>query len=504
MLLEAVRNHRPPKILVSIALLGTALAVTVTFAIDSLEPRYSAALFASLALMSAAMLVSRRAQDFALYLLAFNLPFTSIEKSLFLTTQTTYVTPGVAIGLFEILLVSLYVLWFVRIFVMRTESIPRPTVIDWWVLAFIAAHVLSLYNSISPVLTVFEIIRLMKYAAAFFYIEHNLERRQLKVIVAAVLLAMTFQAAVGVVQVRTGKLLGIGRTKGASELEYEQYTVKNFESYYRAEGTTFDSHAYGLYFAMSLPLAMALLLTPRMKRGNRIAIAAAFAMGTMGLVISFARGSWAAFAAAALIILICQVKWKRWRVLAVSGVLFLVISLPALIPFARAVRQRLFEAPPELVTGRLETLQIAFNLWKENLWTGSGANTYMRLLELKFSVFAGDPYFIPPHNMLVYILSELGVIGLVVFLGFSVACWRMTWQVVKLRSDEIGAVAAAVCAAFTALQVEGVFDPIYVTNVSYFLLWFLLGIGAAMWRMTYRDAAAEVSASTPTVAATAS
>ena len=487
--------------LVTIALLGTALAATVTFALDSMEPRYSTALFGSLLLMSAAMCVSRRAQDIALYLMAFNLPFTSIEKSLFLTQETTYVTPGVAIGLFEILLLSLYVLWFVRIFVMRSERMPRPTKLDWWVLAFVIVHVLSLYNSVSRTLTIFEIIRLMKYAAAFFYIEHNLERRQLKVIIAAVLLAATFQAAVGVVQVRTGKLLGIGRTKGASDLQYEQYTVKNFESYYRAEGTTFDSHAYGLYFALSLPLAMAILLALRMNPAKRVAVAAAFTMGTLGLIISFARASWAAFTVAALMVLVCLMKWKRWRVLAISGVVTLLISVPALIPFARAVQQRLFEAPPELVTGRLETLQIAINLWKENLWTGSGANTYMRLLEMKFSVFAGDPYFIPPHNMLIFILSELGVIGVLVFLGFSIAAWRTTWQVVKVRSDEIGVVAAAVFAAFTALQVEGIFDPIYITNVTYFLLWFLLGVGAAMWRMTYRDAPVEASEQTRTAAA---
>lgn len=474
--------------LAAIAILGLGLAALVSYALNSLEFRHAAALFASLILLAGAMCISRRARDFGLYLLAFNLPFTSIEKTFFLTTETTYVTPGVAVGLFEVLLVSLYLLWFVRIFVARSDRLPRPTRIDFWVLAFLAVHVLSLYNSTSRTLTVFEIIRLAKYAAAFFYIEHNLEWRQLKIVVAAILFSVTLQAGIGVVQVRTGKLLGIGRTKGASDLQYEQYTVKNFESYYRAEGTTFDSHAFGLYFALSLPLGLAALLSEKLKPTHRLVVAAASVAGLMGLMVSFARASWAAFAAAALMIIICQMKWKRWRTVGTSAVVLVMLGVPALVPFYRAIRQRLFEAPPELVTGRIETLQIAINLWKENLWTGSGANTYMRLLELKFSVFAGDPYFIPPHNMIIFVLSELGVLGLLVFLCFSISVWRMTWQVVSVRSDEVGVVAAGVFASFTALQVQGIFDPIYVTNVTYFLLWFTLGVGAAMWRMTFRDA----------------
>ena len=123
------------------------------------------------------------------------------------------------------------------------------------------------------------------------------------------------------------------------------------------------------------------------------------------------------------------------------------------------------------------------------MWVGSGANTYMRLLEIKYSVFAGDPYFIPPHNLLVLVLTELGIIGVVCFLGFSFAVWKMTWQVISVRTDLVGVTAVAVFAAFTALEAQGLFDPIYVTNVTYFLLWFLLGLGAAMWRITFRDEA---------------
>jgi putative inorganic carbon (hco3(-)) transporter len=464
-----------------------ALAMVVGFALDHLEIRYSLVLILGTILLSLGLVMAPRLNSVALYLLAFNLPFTSIEKSFFLTSESTYVTSGVAVGLFELLLVFLYFTWFLRVMVQRRETLPRISPIDWWVLAFVAVHVLSLYNSTSRTLTVLEIVRLTKYAAAFFYIEHNLKRRQIKMMVAAVLAAIVIQGALGLVQVRTGNLLGIGRTKGASASDYEQYSVKNFESYYRAEGTTFDSHAYGLFLAMALPLGLTALLSLRLRPRYRFGLVLASSLGLIGLIISFARGSWVGFAAAALAIVACQLKWKRWRVVGASAVILSVLGAIAIIPFAAAVRQRIFEAPPELVTGRLETLQIALTLWRDSMWVGSGANTYMRLLETRYSVFAGDPYFIPPHNLLILVLTELGVIGLLCFLGFSIAVCRMTWQVISVRTDLVGVTAAAVLAAFTALEVQGLFDPIYVTNVTYFLLWFLLGMGAAMWRITFRE-----------------
>ena len=300
-------------------------------------------------------------------------------------------------------------------------------------------------------------------------------------------MGILFQASLGIVQQRTGKLLGIGRTKGSSDLTYEQYMVKGFESYYRSEGTTFDSHALALYFAMSLPVGAALALCPGVRRRSRVMAVAVLLIGLIGLAITLARAGWAAFGAALSVLLITQLKWKRQRTVVFGTAALLAISVPALLPFAGMIKQRLLEAPPELVSGRIETIEIAWDIRKEHLLLGCGANTYMREIELKKDILEGDPYFIPPHNMMVLIGTEMGIVGLTVFLALSIAVVRLNWQVIKARADWLGALAAAMLAAFVAFQVEGLFDPIYATNVTYFLLWFEIGLGAALWRMTFLD-----------------
>ena len=468
-----------------IVALGIAFAALVEYILLSFELRYAIIFAMAIILVSLAMALAYRGPDLPLYLLAFNLPFTSAEKSFFLTSDATYVTPGIAIGLMELLLIALYALWFFRIVIARQRRFPRLTTVDWAVLAFLFVHIISLYASASRELTLFEIMRLTKYAAIFFYIEHNLEQRHLRIVVLALLMGVVFQTGLGIVQQRSGKFLGIGRTKGSSELMYEQYTVKGFESYYRSEGTTFDSHALALYFAMCLPVGAALALCRGLRPGSRAFAALVLLIGLAGLAMTFARAGWAAFGAALLVLLICELMWGRKRTVWIGTVAFVALAIPALLPFAGMIRQRLFEAPPELVTGRIETIEIAWDIWKQHLLVGCGANTYMHELQMKQNILEGDPYFIPPHNMLVLIGTELGFVGVGVFLILSAVIVRADWQVIKARSDYVGALAAALLAAFIAFQVEGIFDPIYATNVTYFLLWFELGVGAALWRMTF-------------------
>jgi O-antigen ligase len=167
-----------------------------------------------------------------------------------------------------------------------------------------------------------------------------------------------------------------------------------------------------------------------------------------------------------------------------TGAVITIVAVPALLPFAKAIRTRLFDAPPELVSARVETVEMAMEIWRDHLWTGIGANGYMRDLEKKLSIFEGDPYFIPPHNMVVLVMTETGIIGLAVFLGFSVSIIRMGWKTVGRQGNNAqGVLASAFLAAFIAFQVEGIFDPIYVTNVTYFLFWLQLGIATALHHM---------------------
>ena len=464
---------------------GLLFAIVVASAL-TLDFRYSLAFIAGTILFASAISVVGSLRNLLLYAIAFNLPFTSIEKTFLLTTQTTFVTPGVPVGLADICILGLYGLWFVAIFVTRKERFPKLTTLDWWVFAFWLVHAISVFNATSPGLAILEVIRLGRYLMVYFYLAHNLRRQHLKWIVAGVLCAILIQSSLAVVQYRTGKLLGIGRTKGASDKDYEQYTVPGFEDVSRAEGTTFDSHALGLFFAMTLPIPLALALTHTILRPRyRILAGAAFIIGITGLVASFARAGWGAFAGGFAVLLVCllrgQYRGSLKRLLPAFPLA--LILLVALIPLASKIRQRILEAPPELISARVETIEMAFDMWKKSPITGRGANNYMYALERDFSIFEGDPYFIPAHNMEVFVATELGVVGVTVLIGLGLVAFLKFWKIARSEDALLQSFGAALLAMLTAVFLEGLFDPIYTTTVTYYLLWFEMGLGAGLYRL---------------------
>jgi O-antigen ligase len=212
-----------------------------------------------------------------------------------------------------------------------------------------------------------------------------------------------------------------------------------------------------------------------------------FVLGVPGLVASFTRAGWVAFVGAALTVFFCLIRYQyraSFRRILPGIAVAAVLGSLALVPLAGKIRQRLFEAPPELVTARFETMEMAWDMWKERFWTGAGTNNYMVTLENDFSIFEGDPYYIPVHNMLLLVATELGVIGLAVFLCAGSAAAARFWKVLRSSDPLTQSLAAAVLGALVAIFIEGLFDPIYLTTVTYFTLWFLLGLGAGLSNLT--------------------
>jgi len=316
---------------------GGGLFALVVWQALKLEARHLLAFVAGIVLLSVGMMVLDRLRDLLLYLLAFNLPLTSIKKTFLLTDQTTFVTPGLPVGLADVALGALYVRWALRIFVTREEAFPRFRKMDLWVILLLGAHALSMLTSYAPSLTFFETLRIANFGLLYLYLSRNVKRRHLGPLVAGVMSAILLQTAIAVVQQRTGRLMGIGRTKGA-ELEYEQYAVPGFEAVRRAEGTTFDSHALGLFMSMTLLLPLALSLSRALPSRWRAVTAAGFFLGLPGLVISFSRAGWLSFLVGILVLAFFFVRWGEGRTVVLGGALVACLSVPFLIPFAHYVR----------------------------------------------------------------------------------------------------------------------------------------------------------------------
>ena len=125
------------------------------------------------------------------------------------------------------------------------------------------------------------------------------------------------------------------------------------------------------------------------------------------------------------------------------------------------------------VQSRLYYWQIAYDEFKSAPITGVGAGNY-RVRFTEFGLpFAFDTGAQGTHNTYMNILAELGLTGLVLFVGYLITGWRdLRMRFADRRADELQ---SALAASFVTACIAAVF----LTEQFYAPLWVLPALGAA-------------------------
>lgn len=167
-------------------------------------------------------------------------------------------------------------------------------------------------------------------------------------------------------------------------------------------------------------LAMAWLFMAAKKKSERYIIASFYVIQLIGLFLSFSRAAWLSlFLSLALGWQLIKDK-RRLNLVAIfiATVVFVVMGASLWQP----TRARLIGAPAsqlekqaieERVTGLSESKSLLGNAW----WRGVGIGNYTKALALHSPGLPGYVYQ-PVHNILLLILTELGLAGLVFWLMF--------------------------------------------------------------------------------------
>ncbi|MFC1435039.1 O-antigen ligase family protein [Streptacidiphilus sp. N1-3] len=251
------------------------------------------------------------------------------------------------------------------------------------------------------------------------------DRRDLGLVLGALLGAALIEGAVGAVQYLTGT--------GAS---YDGGTV-------RAVGTfgASDVMAMSAVVSYGLLAALGLALEARAAGRPRAALGYALAAGAlvMPLAVSFSRGSWIATGAAVLVaLLLTDVR------LALRGALFTTAAAVVLVGGlglgGASVTARLSSittvagAPDHSVSDRYDLWTTAARIWQDHPVTGVGpkefpnyrdAHAPLRLSSGSDTAGAGAGFarepLLSPHNMYLLVLSEQGLVGLTAFAALFLA-----------------------------------------------------------------------------------
>jgi len=307
--------------------------------------------------------------------------------------------------------------------------------------------------------------------------------------------------------------------------------------FFRAYGTFEQPNPYAGYLGLTLPLALGVtwgIVTDAGTRGHGdketgrqgdretrrwrhlvtwlpclLAILLVIVAMGAALIMSWSRGAWLGFGAAASVMAVALPRQARWGLLLAAVLVVAVVGLhtagllPAsvtarLTDFARDVR---FEDVRGVgindanyaVVERLAHWQAALGMFRHRFWTGVGFGGY----EPAYRDFALVNWPIAlghAHNYYLNLAAEAGLIGLLAYLLLWGTVFWQTWRATRRTSGFLRGVAIGLLGAWTHLTVHHLLDNLYVNNVH-------LHVGALLGLLAFivqigKSASLQISKST--------
>lgn len=208
---------------------------------------------------------------------------------------------------------------------------------------------------------------------------------------------------------------------------------------------------------------------------------AAFALLAVGLLVSWSRGAWMGFGAAAAAMLLFA---PRRRIIGVGLVALVVIGLIVSIITGLApdsLVSRLSDFTQDLtgtadvrgaqinddnfaVIERLAHWQAAIGMATDNPWTGVGFGAY-EIAYPRYALMNWPMALGHAHNFFLNLFAETGVIGLAAYLIAWVMIVVLTLRVLHQHSGFERGVALGILGVWAHITVHSLFDKLLVNNV---------------------------------------
>jgi putative inorganic carbon (HCO3(-)) transporter len=140
--------------------------------------------------------------------------------------------------------------------------------------------------------------------------------------------------------------------------------------------------------------------------------------------------------------------------------------------------------------GRVEIWSRAIYGLQDFPFTGMGMGTFRRVVHILYPLFLISPTtdIAHAHNHLLQTGLDLGLPGLVAYLALWLGAAVMLWRTISLGEGWRRGFAIGLVGAFAAYFIYGLTDAVALGAKPGFLFWYLLGLTAALHRLTPRSA----------------
>lgn len=353
-----------------------------------------------------------------------------------------------------------------RLFIATPISIPF--------LFLIFASLISFINSVDYAVSSRGITKLLQNAFLFLICAEEIkDRRHIQRIVLSVILGASLASFDAIWQVNFGKdfirgkepILNIGLTRATAAFP--------------------DANIFGIYLSAIAPLIIGLALYYFDGR-KKIAMLLVSVLATIGIILSYSRGTALALYVSILFISIC----RRNKIISI-GLIILLLIFPFIMPknikdWAKAINYNplVFMCNSDRITVYGNTI----NMIRHHPVIGVGVNTFSKNY-LKYKLPEPDNAktsdFMYAHNHFLHMAGEIGLLGLGVFLWLLFRLFKKSLFIYRNLTDKYYKILSlSITACLTAFLINGLTETsLYYSRVA-MIFWFLIGFALSLNKFT--------------------
>lgn len=450
-------------------------------------------------------LVIREPKAYWLFLLVLSVPIDIAKRSTvwlidprILLSQFGPGTISLDFYLTDMVLIAMLLPWLAQLS-LRQTTFCFPKIGYVFVIYISWALIISLANSVSLYMSMFEWCRQILYFIAFLYLINNVvTRSHFRAIVLALFVGLVIHSAIVISFFYLGKgtetnlFSGLYRERerdlsadtGAGTTILHAGQSGEGASTKRASGTFAHPAQAAYYFDFILPIVFAFLLKARLAL-YRILCGGVMAVGCVALYLTFSRAGLVGLLAATMSFFLVG-RWARLigrRVFTWCSFLFVAaaaLGAPLLIRF--------IEYRPEATAVRLDMLKAVLKLfWQSPMLPtlGSGlSNSTAVMQSLRGLLTVGHHparEYLAIHNHYLAVLTDVGLIGFILFFTFFGGILAIGLRSARTADTEMAAFLVGMIASLVGIATFNLADT-FLGHVTYGMLWLYAGLIVAAAR----------------------
>ncbi|MBQ3053501.1 MAG: O-antigen ligase family protein [Clostridia bacterium] len=354
--------------------------------------------------------------------------------------------------------------------VMLNNTHIKIDVFDIAVFGMICFNIFGVLNSKQPIASLKIALVYISFILFFFILKQYLAKgKNFIYTINCFIISATAVSGYGIIE----QLFGLSQTTWQDEEMFEEISG-------RVCSTFENPNVLGEYLLITIPITLAMLYFSKEKKEKLLYLISAFMQG-LCMIFTYSRGCWLGLMfSLAIFFVLCS---KKVFTALTAG----VFILPFVVP--QTIVDRLLSIGNTADTStayRVYIWQGTTNMLKDIWLTGIGLGS--EAFNSVYPRYAYGAITAPhPHNLFLLILSETGILGMILFTLCIFSFFRATGFVSAI-SEKYRTISIGLACGMGGYLLQGMFDNVWYNYRIYALFFIIMGFAAALKYLARREA----------------